>query len=205
MTGDSRGQAFTLEGVISALLILMAVVLGLQAVDVAPFSDEQAEREAESLRTQVDDALAAVADQNGLRSAITCVNTAGDPDRAVGSPDLTVTALGSVLNQTLARNGNQYVLSVEYRGVDDSGNAVLERERLYPATVSDPPESAVASSRQVLLQSGDPVYRTQGLECVEDPGGQTLNETSQFYIDRHPDMTNTTNVYNAVRVRVVAW
>ena len=40
----NRGQVFALEGIISALVIIGALVLGLQAVDTAPWNDDERER-----------------------------------------------------------------------------------------------------------------------------------------------------------------
>jgi len=205
MSGNRRGQAFTLEGVIGALIILMAVVLALQAVDIAPSTDDEGDRAAASLQTQVDDTLAAAADRDALRRAATCVNRRGDPDRNVGNPGAAVTEFGRLLNESLTVKGYQYAAFVEHRGIDDGGDPVLERTRLYPATDTDPPETAVVSTRQFLLQDSDPVYRTQAFNCVPDPGGQTLNDSSALYIDRHPSLANDSSVYNVVRIRVISW
>ena len=205
MTGDRRGQAFTLEGVIGALIVLMAVVLALQAVDAAPFTDEQSEQRSEALRTQVADTLAAAADRGALRRAATCVRSGGSPADNVANPGVPLTDFGVFLNQTLIQNGNEYIATVEYRGSDGSGDPVLERARFYPTTATDPPETAVAASRQVVLHNSDPVFRPQGLRCGEDRSGRTLNESANLYIDRHPDLGTDSTLYNVVRIRVIAW
>lgn len=204
MTGDARGQAFTLEGVIGTLIILIAVVLALQAVDIVPFSDQQQDRRSEALRTQVDDTLAAAADRDALREAVTCVDGVGDPDRNIANPQNPPTEFGHLLNHTLAENGNQYIAYVEYQ-VNDTGNVTLERERLFPADDSAAPDTAVSVTRQVVLHESDTIHRAPGVDCIEEPGGQTVNETAQLYVPSHPDTDEDSNLYTVVRIRVVAW
>jgi hypothetical protein len=205
MIGERRGQAFTLEGVIGAVLVLIAVVLALQAVDAAPFTDEESERRAEALRTQVADTLAVAADRGALRRAATCVRSGGDPHENVANPGVPVTDFGVLLNRTLIQNGNEYIATVEYRGSGGSGDSVLKRTRLHPATATDPPETAVAVTRQVVLHDSDPVFRVQSSRCGEDRSGRTLNESTTLYVDRHPDLGTDSPLYNVVRIRVTVW
>lgn len=204
MSGNDRGQAFTLEGIIGTLIVLVAVIFALQAVDVAPFADDARDEATDSLRVQVDDMLAAAADRGALRHALTCVDGRGDVDRNVANPDQPVTDLGVLLNQTLSQSGNQFIVAVEYRE-DGGGGSTFERERLYPAGEGSPPDAAVSVTRQVVIHESDPIYRTEGFDCVPDPGGQTVGNTSNLYVGTHPDVSDADPVHNVVRIRVIAW
>jgi hypothetical protein len=202
MTGDgeSRGQAFTLEGVIGAVVVLASVVLALQAVDIAPLTAGAADGPSDRLETQVDDVLATATDRDALRTTVTCVGPGGEPETDLANPDDPLTQFGVLLNQTLAQNNNEFVVVLEYRNGDDH-----VRDRLYPSGDIRAPPGAVSASRQVTLYDSDPVLREGTDGCVRDPDGTTLAEEDQLYIDRHPDVDGVTNVYNTVRVRVTAW
>ncbi|MBX0284861.1 DUF7288 family protein [Haloarcula salinisoli] len=201
MTGDgqTRGQAFTLEGVIGAIIVLSSVVLALQAVDIAPLATGGDDAQADRLETEVSDLLATAADRDALRTTVTCATPTGEPDPGLANPNDPLTGFGVLLNQTLAQN-NEFVVLAEYRDGDS-----LVRNRLYPAGEISPPSGAVSASRQVTLYNSDPVRRTSGDRCVGGPDRQTLAEDDQFYIDRHPDFDGVSNVYNAVRVKIIAW
>jgi hypothetical protein len=196
----ARGQAFTLEGVIGALIVLASVVLALQAVDIAALSTDAEDSRTEQIETQVGDVLAAASDRGALRTAVTCVSSTGEPDPAVVNPNDPRTELGVLLNQTLTQTGGEFVVFVEYRDGDG-----LERNQLYPSGNISAPPGAVSVSRQVTLYDSDPVYRGETDGCVRDPDGTTVAEDNLFYIDRHPDADGVSNVYNTVRMKVIAW
>jgi len=197
--GETRGQAFTLEGVIGAIIVLSSVVLALQAVDIAPLATEGDNAKDYRLETQVGDLLATAADRDALRTTVTCTTPSGNPDPGLANPDDPLTQFGVLLNQTLAQN-NEFVVVVEYRDGDG-----LVRNRLYPAGEISAPRAAVSASRQVTLYNSDPVRRAGGNGCVQGSDRPTVAEDDQFYIDRHPDVDGVSNVYNTVRVKVIAW
>lgn len=196
----SRGQTFTLEGVIGAILVLASVVLALQAVDIAPVTSDGIDSRNDRLETRTEDLLAAAADRDALRTTVTCVGATGEPEAGLANPNDPRTQFGVLLNQTLAQNGNEFIVFVEYQDADG-----LVRNRLYPSGDINAPTDAVSVSRQVTLYNSDPVHREDSDSCVPDSDGATLAEEDQFYIDRHADVDETTNLYNTVRVRVIAW
>lgn len=199
--GDSsRGQTFTLEGVIGAVLVLASVVLALQAVNIAPVASDGVDSRNDRLETRTEDLLAAAADSDALRTTVTCVGPTGDPETGLANPNDPRTQFGELLNQTLAQNGDEFVVFVEYRDADG-----LARTRLYPSGDINAPTDAVSVSRQVTLYDSDPVHRVATDSCEPDSDGTTLAEEDQFYIDRSADVDETTNLYNTVRVRVIAW
>jgi hypothetical protein len=209
--GD-RAQAFSVEGIVGALLIASALVIGLQAAEPSPSANDGVERQAEDLRTQVEDILDA-AGEDGLKTAITCVNNTvdGERDPAVGDPSSTATEFNRLLNQSLVQPGYEYTLRFEY--FDASGNQITT-DRVYPTQELSPGQRAVSSTRTVVLSEGDKIHTRQAdgsestcqvaqqrrntVEAVAD-GQNNLN----FYISEQADMND--DIYALVRVRVIAW
>ena len=202
MTGDGklRGQAVTLEGVIGAVIVLASVVLALQAVNIAPVVSDGDDGRSERLETRTEDLIEAAADRGALRKTVTCVRSTGEPETNLANPNDPPTQFGELLNQTLTQSGNEFIVAVEYRNTGSQ-----EHERLYPSGEISAPPDAVSVSRQITLYNSDPVHRAGTDGCVQDPDGATLTEEDQLYVDRHPEVDGTTNVYNTVRIRVIAW
>ena len=195
-TDETRGQAFTLEGVIGAVVVLASVVLALQAVNVAPVATEGDDARDDRLETQAEDVLAIASDRDALRTTVSCVSSGGEPDLGLANPNDPLTPFGRLLNQTFAQNSDEFIVAVEYRNGDG-----LERERLYPGPDISAPTGAVSASRQVALYDSDPVYNRDGGECVRNSDGTTTADSDQFYIEDE----GGSNVYNTARVRVIAW
>jgi len=202
---DERGQAYALEGVIAVLVIALALVLGMQAVDIAPWTDE-GDRQLDDLRTQAEDTLV-TAEQRGLLDEV-AVCVAGDGHsgdqggvaRASDEPTLLVPGVEpdigfeGLLDSSLG-DRMQFAVAVEYP--TDEG---LETASLTLQTPPDRP-SATASAR-VTLSGSDEIR--QGAACT--PTGTTLGDLGdeadgEFYFDRQTDG----DLYGVVTIRVVVW
>lgn len=205
-----RGQAYTIEGVIGAIVVVSAVVLGLQAVDIAPWADDSADRELDSLRDRVADTLAAAEDRDALQTAAVCIDGDGTatphPAVAAGSADSEDTRdqLGSLLNRSLEEPGVRYTVSVEQY------NDSLRQTRLTPDR--EPTSASVSVSRTVVLLEDDLVHEFDSdagacRPATVDGGEQTLGERfdedpDDIYLDSD---TNDGSIYAVIRVRVIAW
>ncbi|WP_436934278.1 DUF7288 family protein [Halovenus marina] len=209
-TARDRGQAYSLEGIIGAIIIVSALVIGLQAAEPSPWATNGAEQQAEDLRTQVEDVLDA-AGEDGLRTAITCVTNSveGDRDPAVGAPSSNATEFNRILNRSLVQPGYEYTLVFEW--LDASGDQITT-EQVYPDDPQTPGDGAVSSTRTILLSEGDRLYTRQpaGTDetCqVAQRTPNTLAATDRsdlnFYIDEQ--VGSNDDIYALVRVRVVAW
>jgi len=214
MPGDApRGQAYTIEGVIGAIVVVSAVVLGLQAVDIAPWTDDTADQEVESLRTQAADLLAAAEDRDALRTAALCIDGDGTatphPAVAAGSADTDATRdrLGILLNRTLDENGFRYTASVER--YNESTGAISTT----PLTPDREPTSAsVSVSRTIVLLDDDLVYEFDGDAGACRPAivngetetiGERYNDSSdRIYLENADE---NSEIYAVVRIRVIAW
>lgn len=205
-----RGQAYTLQGIIGAILVASALIVGLQAVDISPWTGGTSER-SESLRIEVQDVLAAASDRDLLRTAATCIDGDGDgtPHPAVaagGTPNGSErSAFGTLLNRTLDANEHSYNVYVDYHNASASDGVrtiPLTRER-------DVTRPSVTVVRRVALFDSDPVLRfdpDRG-ECVPTfgtnatLGTRATDPNRDIYIGDQ----GKGDVYAVVRVRVVAW
>lgn len=195
----SRGQVYTLEGVIGAIIIVSALILGLQAVDIAPWANDPVEQESERLRLQVEDVLAVADDRGDLRAAVTCVDDA-TPDSRVAS-NAEVTTLGELLNRTVRQDGSNTVVYVDY--LDSGGESELQ-QFVHPQTEPRPTDGSVTATHYITLYDSDPIHEVESGECV--PQDETIGDASpsEFYIPELTDQSDSA-VYNVVRVRVIAW
>lgn len=187
----NRGQAYTLEGIIGAIVIASALVIGLQAVDPAPWTQTDPTNP-EELRTQSQDLLDAASDTGALHTAIRCSDDGTPPS---SEAFMEGTALGNLTANTLPTEN--YRISVEY--VDSTTG---DREESV-VVAGRPGRTSATVTRQVAIFDSDAVLTYDGDECGQptlDPG--TLGESGDFYIDdQHPGA----ELYAVVTVRVIVW
>lgn len=192
MMGD-RGQAYTLEGVIGAILITSAVIFGLQAVNVAPWTQGTNDQKVESLRTEAQDLLTVAAEEGTLAEVVTCYE-GGNPAPALAerTPD-NATEFGAMLNQTFYQNGFRYNVYLHYE------NETAETTTsIYPGTERQPGDGAVRVTRQLTVLNSTAV--STGGSC--DIRAGTV-ESNWADIDV-PKLTGS-NVAYVVEVRLVVW
>lgn len=219
MTGADRGQAYTLEGLIAAILVASAVLYGLQAVDVAPYAEERTEGDLDTVRTQAGDALRILGDAGELRRAVTCLNSTGAPQPQLGQPpdgdasDGTgnVTALGHVLNESLGYD-REYIVafdywnpssgSVESQVIYPSGADETRRFTREPVTATYP--VTVLDSTPVRSRDSDPRASVPS-SC--QPTGQSVGDlaASDVYLPETSPGSPESETYSIVTVRVIAW
>lgn len=211
-SSDNRGQAYTIEGIIGAIVIASALVLGLQAVDIAPWTDDSTDRQTESLRVQVQDVLDAAEDRDALQTAATCIDGDGNgtphPAVAAGGADNDTarTTFGTLLNRTL--DGTyQYSVYLDYQNATDPSD--INTTALTPDR--DVTRSSVTVTRQVALFDTDPImeFDTDAGGCVGVTAGEnnTLRSRQddpdrEIYLD---DQGDSSELFAVVRIRVVAW
>jgi len=212
--GDDRGQAYTIEGIIGAIVVVSALVLGLQAVDIAPWTDDSTERQTESLRVQIQDVLDAANDRDALRTAATCIDGDGTPRphpavAAGGAANNTERAVfGTLLNRTLDENNQRYSVYLDYPNGTELNTTAITQDQ-------DVTRSSVTVTRQIPLFDSDPVleFDSDAGECVtvQSPSNpaesETLGERNRtapdtIYLDNQDD---DSELYAVVKIRVVAW
>jgi hypothetical protein len=204
MSDRDRGQAYTLEGIIAALLLLSSVLLALQAVSITPTTPGTIDRDARAqLRTQAQDVLAVSHESGALKQAVLQWNTSTgafyDPDyddynisREFGyGPKRPPNDFGRMLNETFAQRGFNVNVYIEYR----SGSDWTETERRVLIRRGIPTDNAVSATHVVTLY--DDMQLTAGsYERLGD-----LDPADFYAKDIYPNGP----IYNIVRVRVVIW
>jgi hypothetical protein len=192
-----RGQAYTLEGTIGAIVLVTAVLLGLQAVDTGPWTATP-DRVPEKLETQADDLLTVAAETGSLSAAVRCYG--GDRSVIDGSvnPDSN-SDFEEMLRYTFDEQNRNYNLYISYWN-----SSAGEREQTLASTNNSqslrlPDASTGVATRQITLYDTMPVKFRQ--DCSAD--GPPISDTSDLF--DIPDVDKRSAVYNVVEVRLVVW
>ncbi|MFB6189503.1 MAG: hypothetical protein ABEI57_06435 [Halapricum sp.] len=194
--GD-RGQAFTLEAVVAAVVVLGGLLFALQVSGVTALTSSTASgamvQQQETLASGILDAAAA---SDSIRPMLlywddgkeTFYGPYSDSDGyyTVGPP----TAFGSLLNETL--DGQSVALNVDLHYVD--ANGTVQRRELVRN--GEPSDDAARATRTVTLYDDDRLLNGDGTVS-----NTTLANASFYLPDRYPDGP----IYNVVRVEVVVW
>lgn len=214
--GTDRGQAYTLEGVAAAILVVSALLFSLQAVVLTPTTPGTIDRDTRAeLSEQGTDVLVAAHDNGSLSRAARYWNTTTSlqPNRTFfnPNPDEINTSrergyglsrppgeFGAMLNQTFAQRGLTYNVYFEYRMPSDptrTGRVVFLKRGV-------PTDNAVSASVSFTLYDEQRV--TAPVSTVPGVTGPppTLENATNFYVN---DSETSSPVYNVITVRVVLW
>lgn len=202
-----RGQAFTLEGLIGAVLLLTAVLLALQTAVVTPSAGGDVDQDTRAeLRQQATDVLAVSADSGELSYLVrywngspTELTFAGAENPTTGYERAPPGEFGAMLDSTFLQAGHRYNVYVEYRSAADPSRT----ERLRMVYRGQPDESAVVAAYRVTL------YDNMTLTAPGE-GGRELWQYDTDPRDGDGDYYPIPNavdgpVYNNVEVRIVVW
>lgn len=192
----TRGQAFTLEAIVAAVVVLAALLFALEVSGVTASTGSTAGGEAVS---QGERLAAGALDAAVANATLGPTLRYWDPDEAafhrtgLGETyysDAPPTALGRDLEATLGRGNLAYNVELHYVEPDGSlGRQVLVRNGV-------PSDDAARATRTVTLYDDDQLLNADGTASNATLDGAT------FYVpDRYPDDP----LYNVVRVEVVVW
>lgn len=206
---NERGQAYTLEGFVGAVVVLTAMLFALQSVVLTPTTAGTVDQSVKSqLRTQANDLLRTAGSDGTLDDVVRYWNASGGfayasntksgygvlpPCAPTRSPDSVCDSFGQAANETFTERGFVYNLYLRYRTATDPTETVTERV-VYRGV---PSSNAVTATYTVVL------YDDMTLTAPEDAGGATLSSLAdnEFYAsDADPGP-----VYNVVEVRIVVW
>lgn len=203
---NDRGQAFTVEGLAAAVLLLGTLVFALQATGITALSAGTAGGAVETQQADLARGVLsnAVASDSLAPSLLywndSYVGTDGNGTyHGTGDDDYYVegipTKFGESLDRTLTDAGYAYNVNVYYYDSTDADDAtVVSRPLVEQGTPSD---DAIRAVRTVTLYDDDVVF-----DVNETATNTTLTEASNFYM---PDVSPDSPVYNVVQVEVVAW
>lgn len=191
-SGDAdRGQAFTLESVLAAFVVIAGLVFALQAVTVTPSTTGATAEPADT--TKLNSVLSESAESGALKRAVLAwdsgfLGTSGEnyfegayPDNEFG------TALDEGLDGTVVVN-----VFVHYR----TGPDTVERQRLIYNGL--PGENAVRAETLVTVFDGDHLYEGDG-----DRRPATVGSAGLY--PGLTDQSSTSDVYAVLEVEVIAW
>lgn len=193
LINDNSGQAYSLEGLVSALIIITAVVYAVSATAITPLTASTSNKQIEEQNRIVgDDLLDSAADKGTLTDTILYYDTNTEQYYETG-PDIAYsygppTAFGATLNETLDDNGLAYNIYIKY-------NTSTGPETAQLVYMGVPSEHAAAATRTVVL------YDRMNLTA---PGtsGTKLDGADDFYME---DIDEQSPVYNVVQVKIVIW
>jgi hypothetical protein len=194
---SDRGQAFTLEAVTAAILILAAIGFALQMTAVTPLSASTSSQHVENQLQATSEGLLGSAEKSGaLREAVLYWNgTEGQVHRSGREPFYRSGAppneFGDTLERVFGTRNVAYNVFVHYQ----TDNGIKTQEMVRQGQPSD---HAVSASRTIELTDDDRLVG-ENFSLGSSLGNLAADE---FYVEQRDDDGIH---YNLVRVEVVAW
>ena len=197
-----RAQAFTLEGFIASIVLLVAVLFALQAVVITPTTGGLADRTTQAqLQQEAQDALSVASQEGDLSATVLNWNTTADEFEGVNEPtapeqeELTYSPegfadqsrIGKILEERFSDDGWSYNVELVY--ADEDGD---EFESTYLMYQGSAPSDAFTASHTVTLYNDSEMANG---DAVENDTTYPIPETD----------TTSDWIYNFVEVRVILW
>jgi hypothetical protein len=203
-----RGQAFTLEGVLGASFLVLALLVALQTTVITPTTGGAVDDETRSqLRQKANDVLTitANAEQDDLNWYVRYWDPNTRTFYGAQRPEVGYGTLGppgdfgTMLFDTFTRAGRRYNVVLRYRGNESPDSAGTQR-MVYQGP---PAEHAVVATHTVTLYDDDTLAGPQATtrELREYDTNASDNDDSFYPI---PDVVDGP-VYNVVEVRLIVW
>ena len=203
--GTDRGQAYTLEGFIGAMVVLMALLFALQSVVITPTTGGLADRTVqEQVQQETQDALLVSNQEGNLSEAVRNWDGDGgfegaDNPPAPGEDHDTYSVndfnnssdLGGILQDRFADSGWSY--NVELHTADGENRTLVYQ--------GSPPSDAVTASYTISL------YDNQSV-TADSPSEDTLEDAAESggFDEPIPRIEGDDRLlYNVVEVRVIVW
>ena len=208
-----RGQAYTLEGFVGAIIVLTAVLFAVQSIVITPTTGGAIDRTVQAqLQQEAADALTVAENDGELSHIVRYWSEDGGPDGAeegyynadvpetqrgnytssqFADPGEMNANFGQVLDERFEESGRNYNVELVYRSGDDGENS----SSFHLVYQGRPSPNAFTGSYTVTL------YDEQGL-TAPDNRDQTLAESDEYPI---PNIDNDSELYNVVEVRLVVW
>lgn len=207
----NRGQAHTLEGVMAAMLVVIAVVLAYQAIVLTPTTAGTVDRDVKShLGTRAGDALAAAGDDGSLSAILRYWNVSGNNGTGsfVGTPATApaefgyqyVNPPGKFGDLLAALEDDGYILNVYLETRDPENPSTTNRYVLLKR--GEPTGNAAVAARTVTLY--DHEYQTQ-LDGTSLEAEENATRIGELGKDDYFAGDLEGPVYNVVTVKVVIW
>jgi hypothetical protein len=191
-----RAQVHTMEAAIAALLLLASVTFALQMTAVTPLSASTSSQYVENQQNaNVRGVLANAVEDGSLRKTVLFWNDTAEAfhnasDVGYYRNEGPSTAFGDSLERALGSQSVAYNVRATYITSSDD-----RRTRLI-VYQGNPSDNAARATRTIVLSDDARLYDETGAET-----STPVNDSNFYATDANPDG----NVYNVVRVEVVAW
>jgi hypothetical protein len=203
LTPETRGQAFTLEAMFAAVLMLSAVVFALQVTAVTPLTSSTSSQQIQNQQAATANGFLVTSAERGILKTPMLMwdNTSEEwhnTDRTGLFPyGPAGTEFGDQLNKTFIEWGVAVNVDVgHYTAPDVVGNRDLNYEPYV--SMGEPSDNAVTSTYRFVVYDDDVLHDAAGT-----PTAETLKTAQDgFYA---PDADPTSNLYNTLTVKVTAW
>lgn len=187
---DRRGQAFTLEGVIGAMILLTAVLFALNSAVLLPSTGETGNQAA--IEQEAADVMEVAADEGVLSETVRCYDPVaeewfGEPGTATQPPP--DSDLRTVLDDTFADRDRSYNVEIAY----GTGSGTATDRLVYQGAST---RNGVTVSRTVTLYEEQPLMEGDG--CETEQGENVGNP--EYPIPRTTGSDDY--IYNVVEVRL---
>ncbi|WP_265111289.1 DUF7288 family protein [Halosolutus halophilus] len=202
-----RAQAYTLEGFIGAMILLLAVLFALQAVVITPTTGGLADRTVQAqLQQESQDALSVASQDGNLSETVRNWNTSQEKFHNATEPSspgqevqtytpgefANQSRLGQLLQDRYTNDGWNYNVELVYENED--GDGFNSTHLVYQGS---PPSDAFTASHVVTLYEDDTVTAGDG-SSLED-----AYDNHEYPIP--PAETDSEYLYTLVEVRVILW
>lgn len=206
VSADRRGQAFTLEGFVGALLLLATVAFVVQSTAVTPLSESTSSQHAETQAAAMTGGVLDAAAANGsLQPALLYWNeSAGAFHGAESTTTYTdcafPTEFGRLLGRSVYDQGFTCNVNVRYLAYGPDGGLQPELRRVvFSGTPSD---NAVRAVRTVTLYDDDTLVNATGVPTNVTLAAVAADANVTYFA---PDAAPSSSLYNVVEVEVVVW
>jgi hypothetical protein len=198
MRRDDRGQAYTLEAIIAAILIVSSLVFALQVTAVTPLSASTSNQHIENQQhASANGVLTAAQESGALKDAVLYWNDSADGSFYGASGfqyytnDYPDNRFGNITGRAFAGQG--IAVNVELVAYDPEVGRYVSRPMIYRGS---PSSNAVTTSRMVTIYPEDNLT-APGYENETVSSADTFGEAVPAQTD--------SSVYNVVRVEVTVW
>jgi hypothetical protein len=197
MVSDTRGQVFTLEAFVAALLVLSSVAFALSVTAATPLSGSTSSQDVERHHASVGGSLLGTAQATDvLRPTLLAWNDSagafhGAADKGYHTACGFETDFGRLLETSLEDRGIACTVRVGYLTPTDD---VRFHRLVY---LGEPSDHAVRVRTAVTLYDDDVLLDASGSAT-----SITLADAQSFYV---PDAVPDDRLYNVVQVEVVLW
>jgi hypothetical protein len=190
-----RGQIYTLEAVIAAVLLMSSLVFALQVTAVTPLSASTSNQHIENQqRASASGVLTAAEEAGALKNAVLFWNdSTGQYYNATGQRRYYTSNppndFGNITERAFAGRG----LAVNVR-IYPHANSTDTTRLVYRG---EPSDNAVSASRTVTIYNDD--------NLTAPPSNRTTVADADNFDEAVPEDSGGSGVYNVVRVEVTVW